>query len=102
MWAVTSAIKMSKRTLFENSSGDKSSSIVLEYLFFLALAILIGYSVVTGKDIPSNTMTLLKWLGIALTCGAEGYKLNDRLCSYNEKKELIKKNEVKHDDWNRF
>lgn len=69
-----------KPKIFENSRGYKSSSIVLEYLFFLILSLLIVYSVLTGRDIPTNTMTLLKWIGIALTCGVEGYKINDRIC----------------------
>lgn len=74
-----------KSKLFENSAGHKSSSIILEYLFFIILLLFAGYSIISGKDIPTNTMTMLKWIGIALTCGAEGYKINDRFCNHREK-----------------
>lgn len=76
-----------KPNIFENSRGYKSSSIVLEYIFFFVLLSLIIYSVLSSKDIPSNTMTLLKWIGIALTCGTESYKINDRICNIKENKE---------------
>ena len=72
-------------TLFENSKGYKSSSIILEYIFFITLIFIIIYSVYTTKDIPTNTMTLLKWLGIVITCSTEGYKINERICDVKEK-----------------
>lgn len=74
-----------KSSLFENSKGYKSSSIILEYIFFIILILIIVYSIYTSKDIPINTMTLLKWLGIALTCSTEGYKINERICDIKEK-----------------
>lgn len=39
----------------------------------------------TTKDIPTNNMTLLKWLGIAITCSTEGYKINERIWDVKEK-----------------
>ncbi|MDR1494430.1 MAG: hypothetical protein LBI29_00125 [Rickettsiales bacterium] len=66
--------------IFENSRCEKSSSIVLEYVFFVILISIVAYSVVTAKDIPNNTATLLKWIGIVVTFGVEGYKINERIC----------------------
>lgn len=74
-----------KPSFFENSKGYKSSSIILEFIFFIMLLVIIGYSISTGKDIPTNTMILLKWLGIALTCSTESYKINERICDVREK-----------------
>jgi hypothetical protein len=66
--------------IFENSRCGKSSSIVLEYVFFAILMSIALYSVATAKDIPGNTATLLRWLGIVVTFGVEGYKINERIC----------------------
>ncbi|MDR2077949.1 MAG: hypothetical protein LBP39_03210 [Rickettsiales bacterium] len=66
--------------IFENSRGNKSSSIILEYIFFLIIIILTVYSVVTGKDVPYNTTNILKWIGVAVAFGVEGYKINERIC----------------------
>ena len=73
-----------KPSLFENSRGYKSSSIILEYIFFIILILIILYSIYSTKDIPTNTMILLKWLGIAITCSTEGYKINERICDVRE------------------
>jgi hypothetical protein len=69
-----------KPSIFENSRHAKSSSIILEYVFFAILMVLTLYSVITSKDIPANTATLLKWIGIVVTFGVEGYKINERIC----------------------
>lgn len=75
-----------KPSLFENSRGYKSSSIILEYIFFIILILIILYSVYSNKDVPTNTMILLKWLGITITCSTEGYKINERICDVREKR----------------
>ncbi len=80
-------LKKVKPSLFENSKGYKSSSIILEYIFFIVLILIITYSVYSTKDIPTNTMILLKWLGIAITCSTEGYKINERICDVKEKRQ---------------
>ncbi|GHU27465.1 hypothetical protein FACS1894152_4140 [Bacilli bacterium] len=72
--------------IFDNSRGHKSSSIVLEYIFFSMAMVIITYSVMTGKDVPANTATLLKWMGLAVTCGVEGYKINERICDIKDRK----------------
>ncbi|MDR2778019.1 MAG: hypothetical protein LBB13_00730 [Rickettsiales bacterium] len=69
-----------KPKIFENSRGNKSSSIILEYLFLMATMILIGYSTASGKDIPSNTKDILRWIGVAIIFGVESYKINERIC----------------------
>jgi hypothetical protein len=74
------ALPVPKPNIFENSRGGKSSSIVLEYAFFAILLALALYSVVTAKDIPANTATLLRWLGVMVIGGVESYKINERIC----------------------
>jgi hypothetical protein len=76
----TTSTNSIKPKIFENSRGNKSSSIILEYISFLIIAILIVYSVTTGKDIPNNTTNILKWIVVTITFGVESYKINERIC----------------------
>jgi hypothetical protein len=46
----------------------------------MATMILIGYSTASGKDIPSNTKDILRWIGVAIIFGVESYKINERIC----------------------
>jgi hypothetical protein len=69
-----------KPRIFENSRCNRSSSIILEYIYFLTVIALTMYSLVSGKDIPHNTTDILKWIGVAVTLGVEGYKINERIC----------------------
>ncbi|MDR1426021.1 MAG: hypothetical protein LBI70_03460 [Rickettsiales bacterium] len=78
--------KLDRPSIFENSRHAKSSSIVLEYVFFAAMMLLVLYSVVTTKDIPENTATLLRWIGVIVIFGVEGYKINERICDIRSDK----------------
>ncbi|MDR2777185.1 MAG: hypothetical protein LBB24_00200 [Rickettsiales bacterium] len=73
-------------SIFENSRHAKSSSIILEYIFFAILMAVALYSVITSKDIPANTATLLRWMGVVVTFGVEGYKINERICDIRSDK----------------
>jgi EamA domain-containing membrane protein RarD len=75
-----------KPKLFENSRGAKSSSIIIEYVFLGATMAIVLASFLLGRDIPVNTVGLLKWLGSILVTSVEGYKINERICDIRDRK----------------
>jgi hypothetical protein len=74
-----------KPKLFENSRGAKSSSIIMEYGFMAVAMTLVILSFFLGRDIPPNTIGLLKWLGSIVITSVEGYKINERICDLKSK-----------------
>ena len=65
----------------------QKTSIVLEYLFIISIIIIIIYSVIFNKDIPHNTMIVIKWLGVTIVSSVSGQKITNEIYQYKKRRE---------------
>ena len=63
----------------------QKTSIVLEYLFIISIIIIIIYSVIFNKDIPHNTMIVIKWLGVTIVYSVSGQKITNEIYQFKKR-----------------
>ena len=63
----------------------QKTSIVLEYLFIISIIIIIIYSVIFNKDIPHNTMIVIKWLGVTIVSSVSGQKITNEIYQFKKR-----------------